>query len=84
MNKNYSITDRVKEWYMEKFSTDPLGQYLNAEATFKDVEIGMKNGFDFYEIVNASDSIIRERIFSKLAELYGTTYNYWYDLWLSN
>lgn len=76
--------DLVKNWYVKAYPTDDLGTRITDTLTFEDIANAMKNGIDFYEIVEVADSIIRERIFSKLSEVYGTTYDYWYDLWLAS
>lgn len=72
----------VKEFYVEKYPTDELGQDIDPTITFEDLYNRMKNGEDFYDIVDVSDSVIRERIFEKLAEINNVSYDDIYNLWL--
>ena len=71
----------IKKWYLENFNDD-LGLKINENANFNDI--------DYYEIRhiydylgNDIDSIIRERVFEKLASLLNISYNEIYDIWLS-
>ena len=70
----------IKKWYLETFNDDE-GLKINENANFNDM--------DYYEIrhiydyLNVEDSIIRERVFEKLAQLVGATYQEIYDIWLS-
>ena len=71
----------IKKWYLETFNDD-LGLKINENANFNDI--------DYYEIRhiydylgNDIDSIIRERVFEKLASLLNISYNEIYDIWLS-
>jgi hypothetical protein len=44
---------------------------------------GMRKGRDVYDLIGVSDSIVRERIFSALSELYAKgDYGEIYNLWL--
>lgn len=75
---------RIKDWYRKAYPTDDLGGDLNGELTFNQLYILMKYGVPFYELVGASDSIVRERIFHKLCEIYNKPYDYFYELWLNS
>jgi len=77
----------VKDWYLKEYPTDEFGEYLNDEITFEDIIIGMYFREDFYKIAfndGHGDSLVRERIFSKLAEMYGVDYGIIYDMWLGD
>lgn len=75
----------VKDWYLKEYPTDDVGEYINDEITFEDIIIGMYFREDFYRITGRHiDSIVRERIFSKLAEMYGVDYGIIYDMWLGD
>ena len=50
--------------------------------TFAEVNRRMHGGENFYDICDCSESVQREIVFRELARLYGTKYDYWYDLWL--
>jgi hypothetical protein len=38
---------------------------------------------DIYQYIGVSDSIVRERLFEKLAETLNVGYDYIYNLWLN-
>ena len=73
---------KIKEWYMSEFPTDSLGQELNDNVTFYDMFKCMDNYKDIYELVGSGDSVVRERCFTKLAEIMGVDYDYIYEQWM--
>lgn len=74
----------LKEWYKSMYKYDEMGDELNAEVSLLDVLDGMIAGRDFYDIVEAIDSLVRERIFQKLSEVMGVSYIIIYSLWLES
>jgi hypothetical protein len=71
----------IKKWYLDTYSDDKLGNKINANADFTEM--------DYYEIRHIYDylgdeidTIIRERVFEKLASLLGIPYSDIYDIWL--
>jgi hypothetical protein len=74
---------KIKEYYLEMFPTDELGVEINPQATFDGLFRILDNYEDVYEYIGVCDSIIRERLFERLAEELGTSYDYVYNLWLS-
>lgn len=68
----------VKEWYHKSYKTDPEWMSLE-DFTFMDVFELLDN---YYE-PNFGDSIIRERIFSQLADIMEVDYSYVYDQWMN-
>jgi hypothetical protein len=75
---------KVKNWYMETYPTDDLGEEINRKLTFNSLWSEMNAGEDFYDIVGVHDSIVRERIFAKLAEVLKVNYDVVYNKWLLN
>lgn len=71
----------VGKWYRQKYPTDTEGKYVNQEISFNQLCILMKYGVPFYELIGVGDSIIRERIFDALAQIYGVNYSDVYDMW---
>ena len=70
----------IKKWYLDNFN-DNQGININANADFTEM--------DYYEIRHIYeylgdeiDSVIRERVFEKLASLLGVNYSDIYDIWL--
>ena len=72
----------VKEWYKGEYPTDNLGDRIKEDTTFYDIFYALDNYKDIYDIIGVTDSLVRERIFEKLAELMGVDYDYIYDQWL--
>ena len=72
----------VKEWYKEEYPDDDMGDDIDPEITFDDVFEALDSYQDIYDVLGVGDSIIRERVFTKLADLMGVDYDYVYDHWL--
>lgn len=71
----------VKEWYIKEYSTDDLGREINEEITFYDIFYALDRYNDIYEVLGVEDSVIRERVFQKLADIMKVEYNYIYEQW---
>jgi len=74
---------KVKEWYITEYTTDELGNKINDDITFYDIFYGLDTYKDIYDILGVDDSIIRERVFEKLAKIMGVDYEYIYNQWIS-
>ncbi len=72
----------IKEYYVENFPTDNLGLELNETPTFPGLLNQLIVDGDVYRYIGVSDSVIRERLFEKLAETLNVIYDYVYNLWL--
>lgn len=79
---NTTEKTKIKEWYIEKYPTDELGVELNDNITFYDLFIVLDTYKSVYEALNVWDSIVRERVFGKLAEIMQVDYDYIYEQWL--
>ena len=73
---------KVKEWYLKEYATDELWQEIKDDITFYDIFYALDTYKDFYETIGVGDSVIRERIFKKLAEIMEVDYMYIYNQWL--
>lgn len=71
----------IKDWYMGAYKDDDLGDRLN--GTFKGALQTLLRGDDIYDYIGVGDSLIRERLFSKLAEMLGVDYDEIYNVWLN-
>ena len=83
--KNYADGDentRIRTWYMKTYPQDNRGEYIDLYNTFEDLWIAIQNNEDVYNTIVEADSLIRERLFSKLSDIKGVTYKYIYDKWL--
>ena len=70
----------IKKWYLDTYKDDE-GLNINDSADFNDIDHYEVR--HIYDYLGVDDSIIRERVFGKLAELTGTTYQDIYDIWLN-
>ena len=77
-----ALEQEIKPWYMETYPTDDLGAELPEGETFGDALKVLTNGENFYLFLGVGDSVIRERIFEKLANIIGASYGEIYDMWL--
>lgn len=82
-NKNeINKIDSVRKTYMKYYPEDDLGLEIDPNLSFEIVYDRMKNGEEFYDIVDVDDSIIRERIFKMMSNAYGVDYDHIYYMWL--
>lgn len=83
----HTLKDKIKDWYMEAFETDELGEEIDDDLTFEELIKKMDAKCDVYDILGVGDSIIRERVFSGLVEAmqkdgYEVEYDDVYYAWL--
>jgi hypothetical protein len=74
----------IREYYLTKYPTDELGVELNETPTFAGLLNQLIVGGDVYRYIGVGDSIVRERLFERLAEELNVKYDYVYDLWINN
>ncbi len=74
---------KIREFYLETYPTDDLGLELNETPTFPGLLNQLIVGGDVYNYIGVGDSIIRERLFEKLADIIDTSYGYVHNLWLN-
>lgn len=74
----------MREWYVKTFPNDSVGQEINPEATFNDLQAVLDDGVDIYKLIGVGDSIVRERLFDKLADLTGVAYDDIYEKWINS
>ena len=73
----------VNEDYVTDFPTDDLGKEINKDLNYLQLFNGLLCGKDIYEMLDVSDSLIRERVLERLAYLMGIDYQIIYYLWLN-
>ena len=76
--------DLVKDWYIDKYPTDELGNEITDGLTFDDVYSALSNKEDIYDVLGVGDSLVRERVFSELAKRMNVEYDEIYYLWLDS
>ena len=74
--------NNIREYYLEAFPTDDLGNEINPDATFDGLHKVLDNYEDVYEYIGVCDSLVRERVFDKLADVLGVEYDVIYSQWL--
>jgi hypothetical protein len=72
----------IREYYLTKYPTDELGVELNETPTFAGLLNQLIVGGDVYRYIGVADSIVRERLFERLAEELEVSYEYVYNLWI--
>ena len=73
---------RVRDWYVSVYHDDDLGLELNPETTFREVNDTLRKRKDVYSVMGVGDSVIRERVFERLAKIADVPYQEIYDRWL--
>jgi len=71
----------IKGWYQKEYPTDELGAQMNPTTTFGGLKKSLSN---VYEYLGVFDSLVRERVFTKLASLLDVDYYEIYDEWLNS
>ena len=74
----------IKEFYLKNYPTDEMGVEINENATFVGLLNTLHTKCDVYQYIDVYDSVVRERLFSELANQQQVSYNIIYDLWLNN
>ena len=84
MKKQFKTTTQseIKTWYLTTYSDDKQGVNIKWDITFEQAAYCLVSKEDFYEFIGIADTIIRERIFEKIAELYEIDYLVVYNQWL--
>jgi hypothetical protein len=72
----------IREFYLATYPTDELGVELNETPTFAGLLNKLITNADIYHYIGVGDSIVRERLFEKLAEELEVSYDYVYNLWI--
>ena len=71
----------LKQYYKATYPSDNLGNEIRSKATFDGL---LESINEPYHYIGVHDSIVRERLFEKLAKIKGVEYNDIYNLWIAN
>lgn len=77
------LKTNIKLYYKKNYPDDELGNEIR-DITFLELFKNLDRGINIYETINVNDSIVRERLFQALADLFDSDYNYIYKKWLKN
>jgi hypothetical protein len=72
----------IKEFYLENYPSDELGTELNETTSFAGLLNQLIVNGDVYRYIGVSDSLVRERLFERLAQELEVSYDYVYNLWI--
>ena len=72
----------IRQFYLKEYPSDDIGFDIDYNATFIGLLDSLHNGHGAYEYIGVADSLVRERLFLKLADMLGVQYDYIFDLWL--
>ena len=73
----------VRSWYLAEYPTDGLGASIRPGLTWEALMEAVPLGSGFYDVLGVDDSVIRERCFSMLADLFcGGEYGVVFEMWL--
>ena len=81
-SEDSALDEKVKDWYVKEYPTDDMGEDIDPEVSFMDVFHALDNYEDIYDVLGVGDSIIRERVFTELADRMDVDYDYIFDQWL--
>lgn len=84
--KSYGKKDSVKDWYERKYPQDAdIVAHVDPSLTFEKAAsliVPVKDDEDRFYETSIDDSVARERVFEKIAEIYGVSYDDVYDTWM--
>lgn len=69
----------IKEWFTHYYPNDEISNNMNRNTTFFDLFKALENYKNVYEYIfsdGTSDSIVRDIIFNKLADIMGVDVDY--------
>ena len=74
----------VRDWMLRAHPEErDMMEDFSETVTFDELVRRMRDGENFYEILECGESVQREHCFHRLSELTDTDYDLWYSLWLT-
>jgi len=73
----------LKEFYLKNYPNDEWGQCIN-DVEFIQLLRAVYTAQDVYDVIGVYDSIVRERLFSELANILNVKYDSIYYAWVSS
>ena len=74
----------VRDWMLRAHPEErDMMEDFSETVTFDELVRRMRDGENFYEILECGESEQREHCFHRLSELTDTDYDLWYSLWLT-
>ena len=79
------LNEVVRDWMLREHPEErKFMEDFSETVTFVELARRMRDGENFYEVLDCGESEERQRCFERLADLTGTKYDLWYDLWLAS
>ena len=86
--QGYTLDSKLYDYFKATNPSDPFGDDIDKEATFRDLFNAINDNTDVYEVIfgdeNPGDSVVREELFNGLAEILNTNYDNVYYAWLGH
>ena len=77
------LNEVVRDWMLREHPEErKFMDGFSETVTFVELARRMRDGENFYEVLDCGESEERQRCFERLAELTDTDYDLWYNLWL--
>ena len=76
------LDGKVRRWMLRVHpeEREMIGDF-SATVTWRELARRMLAGENFYDVCSCTESTEREYAFQRMAELFGTGYDFWYLLW---
>lgn len=82
-DKVFRLNDiNLKDWYTSEYPDDDLGYELFDDVSLRRCYSSLGKEPDIYDVMGVADSVIRERVFAKMAEVLDVDYDDIYYKWL--
>ena len=79
------LNEVVRDWMLRVHPGErDWMEGFSETVTFLELARRMRDGENFYDILNCTESEERQHCFNELADLTDTDYDLWYDLWLTS
>lgn len=75
----------IKQWYSKNYKDDDYKDYIKDDITFEDLWKALKSGKEIYAFIfveDHADSIVRERLFQELSDIYEVDYDNVFNMWI--
>ena len=77
------MNDDIKSWYKLQFPKDKESKYISNTVTFGEVFNALGTYKNIYDIIGTNiGTVIRGRVFKRLADIMGVEYSYIYSQWM--
>lgn len=79
-SQSVTIFSSIRKWYGKTYPEDEIKNDIK-DISFRKALDAIDEGKDFYGVIGVGDSVVRDRIFQKLSEIKGCSYDDIYQAW---